>query len=335
MLIDLEHSDLTVKPVIPSHDMLVISNTSDLIILEKNDPPVEIESPKKSFVPPKKSSVSPVSPPSSQSTGVQTSPNTSWLNIPGAVDEENYYNEANYSLKGDTDRKYFIYIIKDVNPHAKKECVGRITLPTQQKVTLEQLRYYLLQSSEDSIRHAAQRKFRFLSESYRLVALNEAFTPVDEVYPTQGIFIKFNTFESSLYSNRRKTKSRANEKIYGMPNKLQVRDHIYGSKDLTMRRESIYGTLEDVERTRLEYHKTQKKRDFISSDKNRDKIGMYLMIAIELKHDIQYCLVHRKTSIYHISNGISANQNEIFSENTSSFTTRTRPNGGKTKFFNL
>jgi hypothetical protein len=325
MLIDLEHSDLTEKSVIASHDMLVISNTSDLIILEKNDSLVEIEPPKKSFV-------SPVSPPSSQSTGVQTSPNTSWLNIPGAVDEENYYNEDNYNLKGDTDRKYFIYIIKDINPHAKKECVGRITLPTQQRVTLEQLRYHLLQSSEDSIRYAAQRKFRFLSESYRLVALNEAFTPVDEVYPTQGIFIKLNTFESNLYSSRR-TKSRANEKIYGMPNKLQEK-HIYGTKDLTMRRESIYGTLEDSERTRLGYHKTQKKRDFISSDKKRDKIGMYLMIVIELKHDIQYCLVHRKTSIY-LSNGISANQNGIFSQNTSSFTTRRRPNGGETKFFNL
>jgi hypothetical protein len=253
MLIDLEHSDLTEKSVITSHDMLVISNTSDLIILEKNDSPLEIESPKKSLV-------SPVSPSSPQSTGVKTSPNTSWLNIPGAVDEENYYNEANYSLKGDTDRKYFIYIIKDINPYAKKECVGRITLPTQQKVTLEQLRYHLLQSSEDSIRHAAQRKFRFLSESYRLVALNEAFTPVDEVYPTQGIFIKLNTFESNLYSDRRRTKGRANEKIYGMPKRLQAKGHIYGTKDLTMRRESIYGTLEDVERTRLGY-KTQKKRN--------------------------------------------------------------------------
>ena len=99
---------------------------------------------------------------SSHSTAVQTSPNRSWANIPGAVVDDNY-DERMVSLRAgmtDNERKYFLYLIKDVNPLTKKECIGRITLPARNRMTLEQLRYHLLQSEDETIRNCAKKKFQ-------------------------------------------------------------------------------------------------------------------------------------------------------------------------------
>lgn len=136
------------------------------------------------------------------SAGVQTSPDTSWLNIPGVVDlDEETEDESSYTLQDD-ERKYFIYVIREITPYAKKECVGRIALPTKRRITLEQLRKLFFASKDEAVREAARKKFKFLSESYRLVVQNESTTNIDEVYPTQGIFIKYNTLGNIPFSKK-------------------------------------------------------------------------------------------------------------------------------------
>ncbi|CAG2114299.1 unnamed protein product, partial [Medioppia subpectinata] len=184
---------------------------------------------------------------SSHSTAVQTSPSKeSWANIPGAIidDNDRYFDE------------------RDVNPFTKKECIGRITLPARQRMTLEQLRNYLLQSNDETIRNCAKRKFKFLSESYRLVVMDESFTPVDQIYQTQGIFIKFNAgTESVPFGYRSQNKIRAANRFAtgnndNDNNRLQVNtisrantrtsqksDSIYGSTPKSVaRKSSIYGS---------------------------------------------------------------------------------------------
>ena len=121
--------------------------------------------------------------------------------------------DYNYSLKGDAfeDRKYYIYKVRDVNMVPKKECVGKVIVPErgnssvvdeittvggnasrtrQGKITLEELRQLIRHSSDEMLQEAAKQRFRYLSESYHLVAVDESYTPVDQIYPTQGVFIK-------------------------------------------------------------------------------------------------------------------------------------------------
>lgn len=202
---------------------------------------------------------SPVSDHSSHSTAVQTSPHRSWSNIPGAIDDdESFFDERRVKLRDDTERKYFLYIIKDVNPFTRKECVGRVTLPARQRMTLEQLRNFLMQSDDETIRSCAKRRFKFLSESYRLVVMNETCTPVDQVYQTQGIFIKFSAGESLPYGYRSKNKYRTGrrdgietESTYTTRSKsqstsvirnvAQKSESIYGSLRSTQRKDSVYG----------------------------------------------------------------------------------------------
>ena len=216
-------------------------------------------SPRKSATLERRGAVSPASDHTSHSTAVQTSPHRSWSNIPGAIDDdESYFDESRIKLRDDTERKYFLYIIKDVNPFTRKECVGRVTLPARQRMTLEQLRNYLMQSEDETIRSCAKRRFKFLSESYRLVVMNETCTPVDQVYQTQGIFIKFSAGESLPYGYRSKNKYRTGkrdaietESPYMTRNKSQLSsvtrsvskksESIYGSLRSTQQKESIYG----------------------------------------------------------------------------------------------
>lgn len=131
-------------------------------------------------------------------------PNTSLYNYP--IDEEEGDEGAdspdlNYTLRGDQDedRKYYIYKVRDVNMIPKKECVGKVVVPagtskTNRKlgggVTLEELRQLIRHSEDEALQDAAKNRFRYLSESYHLVALDEAFTSVDQLYPSQGVFIK-------------------------------------------------------------------------------------------------------------------------------------------------
>lgn len=105
--------------------------------------------------------------------------------------------DLNYNLRGDMDdeRKYYIYKVNNVNMIPKKECLGKVVVPpgsisTKVKasagVTLEELRLMIRNSNDEMLQDAAKQRFRYLSESYHLVALDEAFTPVDQLYPDSG-----------------------------------------------------------------------------------------------------------------------------------------------------
>ena len=107
--------------------------------------------------------------------------------------------DRKYSLRGDEneEEKYFIYKVKDVNLVPKKECVGKVIVPRDMfgdrghNITLEEFRKLIRQSSDEMLREAARQRFKYLAESYHLVAsTQESDTPVRQIYPTQGVFIK-------------------------------------------------------------------------------------------------------------------------------------------------
>ncbi|KAH7639311.1 hypothetical protein HUG17_3344 [Dermatophagoides farinae] len=107
--------------------------------------------------------------------------------------------DRTYSLRGDEneDEKYFIYKVKDINLVPRKECVGKVIVPRDMfggrghNITLEEFRKLIRQSSDEMLREAARQRFKYLAESYHLVAsTQESETPVRQMYPAQGVFIK-------------------------------------------------------------------------------------------------------------------------------------------------
>lgn len=110
-----------------------------------------------------------------------------------------YPGDLNYSLRGDEeeDHKFYIYKVRDVNMVPKKECLGRVFIPQRNlkknPLTLEELRRLIRQSSDEMLQDAAKQRFRYLCETYHLVASDESFTPVDQLYPSKGVFIKLDT----------------------------------------------------------------------------------------------------------------------------------------------
>lgn len=123
--------------------------------------------------------------------------------VPTDEEEEEasgFSSDQTYSLRGDDneDQRYFIYKIKDINLIPKKECVGKIIVPKemlnkQRNITLEEFRKLIRQSSDEMLREAARQRFKYLAESYHLVASSESDTPVNQIYPTQGVFIKLDS----------------------------------------------------------------------------------------------------------------------------------------------
>ncbi|OTF71133.1 hypothetical protein BLA29_000970 [Euroglyphus maynei] len=107
--------------------------------------------------------------------------------------------DRTYSLRGDEneEQKYFIYKVKDVNLVPKKECVGKVIVPRDMfggNITLEEFRKLIRQSSDEMLREAARQRFKYLAESYHLVAsTQESETPVRQMYPAQGVFIKLDS----------------------------------------------------------------------------------------------------------------------------------------------
>ncbi|XP_053203268.1 uncharacterized protein LOC128387969 [Panonychus citri] len=143
------------------------------------------------------------------SVSIQTSP-TIWFgtvnvkNDPSIAWESHPIYSEPYSPNHDTrlERKYFIYLVSDANPYFRKNCIGKITLPTKSALTLSQLRDMLMKAEDSSLKDILKknRSFRFLTETYRFVAQNEAIAPIDQVYPTQGIFIKLSAPDYSIMS---------------------------------------------------------------------------------------------------------------------------------------
>lgn len=146
------------------------------------------------------------------SAGIQTSP-TIWFGIKRTVNlkQSNSIEWEPHPIYSDpfspsqvnnnrTERRYFIYIVSEGNPFYRKNCIGKITLPAGSLITLSELRDYLMKTDDNQLKEILKRdkSFRFLTETYRFVAQNEAVVSIDQVYPTQGIFIKLNALDLPL-----------------------------------------------------------------------------------------------------------------------------------------
>lgn len=89
-------------------------------------------------------------------------------------------------------RKYFIYIVHDGHFNAKKECIARIELPQKRRITLAELRQVIATSTDVSLSSLRKNRFKFVTETYRLLSENEDNAVLHQVYPTQGVFLKLN-----------------------------------------------------------------------------------------------------------------------------------------------
>lgn len=89
-------------------------------------------------------------------------------------------------------RKYFVYVVHDGHFTAKKECIARIELPPKRRITLAELRQVIASSQDISLSSLRRNKFKFVTETYRLLNENEDAAVLHQVYPTQGVFLKLN-----------------------------------------------------------------------------------------------------------------------------------------------
>ena len=123
------------------------------------------------------------------------------------------YSDPFSSFNSLTERRYFIYIVSESNPYYRKNCIGKITLPAGTSMTLSDLREYLMKADDAQLQEILKRDraFRFLTETYRFVSQNEAIASIDQVYPTQGIFIKLSVPDMLSNPGGRKAMRRKRE----------------------------------------------------------------------------------------------------------------------------
>lgn len=89
-------------------------------------------------------------------------------------------------------RKYFVYIVHDGHFSAKKECIARIELPAKRKISLADVRQLIASSPDISLNSLRRNRFKFVTETYRLLNEDEDVANLHQVYPTQGVFLKLN-----------------------------------------------------------------------------------------------------------------------------------------------
>lgn len=123
-------------------------------------------------------------------------------------DEEQILNNIESELEQDNrirNRKYFVYIVHDGHFTAKKECIARIELPQKRRITLAEMRQLIASSQEISMASLRRSKFKFVTETYRLLNEDEDVAVLHQVYPTQGVFLKLNVpeQESQAYALRK------------------------------------------------------------------------------------------------------------------------------------
>lgn len=109
--------------------------------------------------------------------------------------EEYILNNIENELEQDNrmkNRKYFVYIVHDGHFTAKKECIARIELPQKRRITLAEVRQLISNSQDISLSSLRRSKFKFVTETYRLLNENEDAAVLHQVYPTQGVFLKLN-----------------------------------------------------------------------------------------------------------------------------------------------
>lgn len=109
--------------------------------------------------------------------------------------EEYILNNIENELEQDNkmkNRKYFVYVVHDGHFTAKKECIARIELPQKRRITLAEVRQLIANSRDISLSSLRRNRFKFVTETYRLLNENEDAAVLHQVYPTQGVFLKLN-----------------------------------------------------------------------------------------------------------------------------------------------
>ncbi|XP_074594865.1 uncharacterized protein LOC141850206 [Brevipalpus obovatus] len=156
------------------------------------------------------------------SAGIQTSPKI-WFGVTGTVnlkqepliewESHPIYSDPFSSYNSVTERRYFIYVVSESNPYYRKNCIGKITLPAGTSMTLSDLRDYLMKADDNQLQEILKRDkaFKFLTETYRFVSQNEAIASIDQVYPTQGIFIKLSVPDMITNTGGRRAMRRKRE----------------------------------------------------------------------------------------------------------------------------
>lgn len=105
-------------------------------------------------------------------------------------------------------RKYFVYVVHDGHFTAKKECIARIELPPKRRITLAEMRQLIANSQDISLTSLRRNRFKFVTETYRLLNENEDATILHQVYPTQGVFLKLNIPEQENQAYALKSRTR-------------------------------------------------------------------------------------------------------------------------------
>lgn len=141
-------------------------------------------------------------------------------------DERSILNTIENELEQDgklKNRKYFVYIVHDGHLTARKECIARIELPAKRRITLADLRQLIASSPDISLSSLRRSRFKFVTETYRLLNEDEDAAILHQVYPTQGVFLKINIAEQSenfaypMYRGARSRMSSSSNSVTGQP----------------------------------------------------------------------------------------------------------------------
>lgn len=137
---------------------------------------------------------------SASSSSKPSDNNKGTLSKSDSLEEQSILNNIENELELDNkyrNRKYFVYIVHDGHLTAKKECIARIELPAKRRITLADLRQLIANSPDISLSSLKRNRFKFVTETYRLLNEDEDAAVLHQVYPTQGVFLKINIAEQS------------------------------------------------------------------------------------------------------------------------------------------
>lgn len=185
------------------------------------------------------------------------------------VEEEQKWSISLNNNTSSSIRKYFVYIVNDGHFTSKKQCIARIELPYGKRVTLADLRQIIVNSRDVSLNSLKRSKFKFVTETYRLLNENEDATILNHVYPTQGVFLKLNLQEQQIGNNATN----------------RIRTSLISTAD----NKQQFSTVRDNHSKKSQMYEGIHKQQIITNDHNDDDYGdrceNFLPPAIKINHD--------------------------------------------------
>lgn len=164
-----------------------------------------------------------------------------------SLEEQSILNNIETELEQDNkfmNRKYFVYIVHDGHLTARKECIARIEMPAKRRITLADLRQLIANSPDISLSSLKRNRFKFVTETYRLLNEDEDAAVLHQVYPTQGVFLKINIAEQSenfaypAYRGARSRLSSSSNSVVGQSTRNTGGSHAQARTRSNLRRSS-------------------------------------------------------------------------------------------------